>query len=141
MATVDVDNVHPLALSTKLYDPNTLALHEAMASGDHEEFHAVMSKEIKELKGKRMWNIVTRPSNKNVLPSTWVFHHKHYPDGRMHKYKAYFCMHGDKQLPGIDYYMPVAAWSMICLMSMLTVVYDLHTKQVDPSTHLRRCIC
>ena len=33
-----VDNVHMLALSTKLNDPDMLALHEAMASGDQEEF-------------------------------------------------------------------------------------------------------
>ena len=75
-----------------------------------------MTKEIAELEAWKMWNIVQRPANVNVLPGTWAFKRKRSPDGQIRKLKASFCVHGDKQLPGIDYFdtdAPVVAWSMI----------------------------
>ena len=129
-----VNGVHPLALSAKMNDPDTLTYHEAMACGDREEFVLAMRKEITELEARKTWNIVPRPANANVLPGTWAFKRKRYPDGRIRKHKARFCVRGDKQLPGIDYfdtYAPVVAWSTIRLMLTMTAVLDLHTKQVD----------
>jgi len=107
--------------------------HEAMACGDKNEFVIAMTKEIAELEAWKTWNIVQRPANINVLPGTWAFKRKRYP-GQIRKHKAHFCVHGDKQLPGIDYfdtYTPVVAWSMIRLMLTMTAVLDLHMKQVD----------
>ena len=129
-----VDAVHPLAFSAKMNDPDTLDYHHAMTSPDKEEFRLAMSKEIDELIQKDTWDIVERPANKNVLPSTWAFKRKRYPDGRIWKHKARFCVRGDKQLPGIDYfdtYAPVVSWSTVRLMLTLTAVLNLQTKQVD----------
>jgi hypothetical protein len=75
-----------------------------------------MTKEVKELEAQNTWNIVSRPAKANVLPGTWAFKRKRYPDGHIRKYKARFCVCGDKQLPGIDYfdtYAPVVSWSTI----------------------------
>jgi hypothetical protein len=44
------------------------------------------------------WDIVDRESWMNVLPSTWAFHCKRYPDGIIKKLKAMFCARGDQQL-------------------------------------------
>jgi hypothetical protein len=40
------------------------------------------------------WEYVPNPG-KNVLPSTWAFKIKRYPDGRVKKFKARFCARGD----------------------------------------------
>ena len=33
----------------------------------------------------------------NVIPSTWAFKVKRYPDGRFRKFKSRFCVRGDFQ--------------------------------------------
>ncbi len=40
----------------------------------------------------------------NVLPGTWVFKCKRYPDGLIKKFKAQFCAQGDKQIEGVDFF-------------------------------------
>jgi hypothetical protein len=70
----------------------------------------------------------------NVLPSTWAFKIKRYPDGLIKKFKARFCARGDKQIEGVDYfetYAPVVQWTTIRLMLMLEVLLDLKSKQGD----------
>ena len=56
----------------------------------------------------------------HVLPSTWAFRCKRFPDGTIKKLKARFCARGDRQLEGVDFfdtYAPVASWSTVRLMS------------------------
>ena len=40
----------------------------------------------------------------HVIPSTWAFKCKRYPDGYIKKFKERFCARGDKQLEGIDFF-------------------------------------
>ena len=85
---------------------------------------------------RKTWNIISRLVNTNVLPGTWSFKGKRYPDGCIRQYKDCYCVRGDRQLPGIDFfdtYAPVVAWSTIRLMLTLTAVLELTTKQVDYS--------
>ena len=52
----------------------------------------------------------------NVLPSTWAFKIKHFPEGSVKMFKAHFCAHGDRQKEGIDFFetwAPVVQWSAI----------------------------
>jgi hypothetical protein len=44
------------------------------------------------------WDILDRESWMNVLPSTWAFRSKLYPDGTINKLKARLCARGDQQL-------------------------------------------
>lgn len=76
------------------------------------------------------------PKGANILPAgTWVFHIKQrYPDGRQCKFKAQFCVRGDRQVKGVDYfekYSPVVSWSTVRMMLSLTVSQNLVTRQVD----------
>ncbi len=43
------------------------------------------------------WDYVWCTPDMNVLPSTWVFKIKRYPDGHVNKIKARFCTRGDRQ--------------------------------------------
>jgi hypothetical protein len=57
-----------------------------------------------------------------------------YPDGLITKLKTQFCVRGDKQLDGVDYFetfAPVVSWTTICLMLILSLILGLATQQVD----------
>ena len=52
------------------------------------------------------------------------------------KYKACFCIRGDHQKKGIDFfdtYAPVVSWPVIRLMLTLSIICNLKTRQVDYS--------
>ena len=44
------------------------------------------------------------PNNKRVLGGTWVFKRKRTPEGVITKHKARFCVRGDQQVQGVDYF-------------------------------------
>ena len=83
------------------------------------------------------WDIIPDievPEGVNILDSTWVFKRKRYPDGSVRKLKARWCVRGDQQIEGVDFfdtYAPVVAWSTTRLLLILSVVLGLATKQVD----------
>jgi len=109
--------------------------HEAMIAVDKTEFREAMEVEIAGLEAQHTWTVVPRTSaTKNILPSTWTFKRKRYPDGRIRKYKARFCVRGDKQIIGIDVfetYAPVVQWSSVRLCFILSTVLGLASRQVD----------
>ena len=70
----------------------------------------------------------------NVLPGTWAFKCKGFPDGAVRKLKARFCVRGDRQKKDVDYFKtfaPVINWNTVRLMLILSQVIGLATKQVD----------
>ncbi len=60
------------------------------------------------------WEYVKQMPDMNMLPSTWAFKIKRYPDGRVKKFKARFCARGDRQKEGIDYFDTVNNGGRIC---------------------------
>jgi hypothetical protein len=130
------ETIHPLFLkaqsaASKADNPRW---HEAMSGEFAEEFWEAMKTEIATLEGMESWEVVDRTNDMNVLPSTWAFKIKRYPDGLIKKFKARFCARGDKQIEGVDYfetYAPVVQWTTIRLMLMLEVLLDLKSKQGD----------
>ncbi len=95
-----------------------------------------MELEIATLKAINAWEVLeynpeTMPS---VIPLTWEFKCKRFPDGLIKKFKACFCAQGDMQLEGIDFfetYAPVVQWTTIRLMFILEVLLGLKSKQGD----------
>jgi hypothetical protein len=132
-----VDGLHPLSYVVKKYDEDTPNYQMAMSGTDKEGYLTAMEAEVKALEGQNTWQLIERqklPKGANVLPSTWVFKRKRYPDGRVRKLKACFCVRGDMQLEGVDYfdtYAPVVSWMAVRLMFTLSIVLNLATKQVD----------
>jgi hypothetical protein len=79
------------------------------------------------------WEYVPNPG-KNVLPSTWAFKIKRYPDGRVKKFKARFCARGDRQKEGIDYFemwVPVVQWSTVRIVMILAMKLKLISVQCN----------
>jgi Reverse transcriptase (RNA-dependent DNA polymerase) len=80
------------------------------------------------------WDIVDRESWMNVLPGTWAFKVKRFPNGDVKKLKARFCARGDKQIEGVDYFdtfAPVVSWTTVRLLLILSAILNLNTRQVD----------
>ena len=85
-------------------DPDNPGYHEAMKSPDADAFRAAMVLEVNALVSKGTWILIPRSSleGKNVIPGTWAFKRKLFPDGRLRKCNARFCVCGDMQLEGVD---------------------------------------
>jgi hypothetical protein len=130
-----VEWLHPLALAAKANSEDTPNWHEAMNGPNSEGFWEAMATEIRTLTEKMdAWEVVERESWMNVLPCTWAFRCKWFPDGLIKKLKARFCVRGDKQLEGIDYFetfAPVVSWTTVRLMLILSLILGLATRQVD----------
>mmetsp|Transcript_27707 Transcript_27707/g.81413 ORF Transcript_27707/g.81413 Transcript_27707/m.81413 type:complete len:191 (+) Transcript_27707:901-1473(+) len=78
--------------------------------------------------------IVPRRPDINVLGSTWALKCKRYPDGRVRKLNAWFCVRGDQQIAGVDFfdtYAPVVSWQAVRLLLILLVTQNMVIKQVD----------
>eukprot|EP00804_Cyclotella_cryptica_P019245 CCRYP_006143-RA/>CCRYP_006143-RA protein AED:0.10 eAED:0.10 QI:0/-1/0/1/-1/0/1/0/179 len=81
-----------------------------------------------------VWKVVDRLEGANVIDSTWAFRIKRFPDGLIKKFKARFCVHGDQQVHGIDFfetYARVVQWTTVQLMLILEVLLKLKSKQGD----------
>lgn len=138
-----MDTVHPMAcqfpaaMKAKGNNPDLPTWDQCMTGEDKEACEEAMVKELTELSEHGTWELTKRdalPEGARVLPSTWAFRIKRYPDGRFRKFKARFCVRGDRQIAGIDYdekYSPVVNWSTVRMMLSMAANYDLKTRQVD----------
>jgi len=131
-----LDAFHPLALAAKANADDTPNYHQAMNSPDSDGFLQAMHDELTALEGLDPWEEVPRSeaAGKAILDSLWTFKRKRYPDGSVRKLKARWCVRGDQQIEGIDFfdtYAPVVAWTTVHLLLTLSVSLGLATKQVD----------
>ena len=101
-----------------------------------------MVTEVKELIRQRTWKRIPRDNvtlekdgNKwQALKETWVFKLKHPPDGSPSNFKEGYCVRGDMQREGVEYfdtYAPVVQWSTIILLLTMVLSHELSAKQVD----------
>ena len=82
----------------------------------------------------KTWDLVPRTRNMRVLPSTWAFKIKRFPDGLVKKFKARFCARGDRQQHGINFWetwSPVVSWSTIRTIMILAAKEGLVSAQCD----------
>jgi hypothetical protein len=97
-----------------------------------EEYWEAACIEIETLENIDAWSVVDRTDDMNMLPSTWAFKCKCFPDGLIKKFKARLCVRGDRQIEGIDYfetYAPVVMWVPIRLLLILECLLGLVSKQ------------
>jgi hypothetical protein len=130
-----VEEWHPLALQVRANAEDNPSWDEAMNGPDQAGYWKAMEMELSTLEiDKNSWTVVDKEDWMNVLPSTWAFKCKRFPDGTVRKLKAIFCVRGDRQKEGVDYFdtfAPVVSWHTVRLMLVLSVILNLATKQVD----------
>ena len=130
----------------KKADPDTPNIREALSGPHREEFIEKMALEIQELEEHGTWSVIKRKDIKEVelpdgtkelpevIPSTWAFKIKRFPSGMFCKLKARFCARGDCQLnmdDPIDTYAPVASWTSIRMLTVMSLQKGWKTKQID----------
>jgi hypothetical protein len=129
-----LENFDPLALTTKANSSDNPNWHQAVNGPQADGYWEAMETELKTLTGKESWIVVERKNGMNVLPSTWAFKCKRYPDGSVRKLKTRFCVRGDRQKEGVDFfetYLPVVSWHTVRMLLILSMKLILCTKQVD----------
>jgi hypothetical protein len=130
-----LDWMSPMILGAKANAEDTPTWEQAMNGPDREGYIKACEKELDTLTDdKDAWDVVLREPWMNVLPSTRAFKCKRYPDGTIRKLKSRFCVRGDKQIEGVDFFdtfAPVVNWTTVRLMLILSIVLGLSTRQVD----------
>ena len=120
-----VDSFDPRVLSAKAskYNEDNPTWEMAMNGPFSAEYWKACETELKTLEDEmNVWTLVERTPDMNVLPSTWAFKLKRFPDLLPKKFKARFCVRGDRQIHGVDYFetwAPVVHWSTIRTVMIL----------------------
>ena len=96
-----------------------------MNGPDRDGYWEAAKTEIATSEKMEAWDVVERKDWMSVLPSTWAFRCKRYPNGLIRKLKARFCCRGDRQQHGVDYFetfAPVVLWETVRLMLALSII-------------------
>jgi hypothetical protein len=129
-----IEQMHPGLYSMKANSDDNPTWNQAMGGPDAEGYWQAAKLEYETLPKMGVWDIVERKDWMNILPSTWAFKCKRYPDGDVRKLKAQFCARGDCQIEGVDFfetYAPVVNWQTVRIMLFMSLLPQLSTKQVD----------
>ncbi len=132
----EIPDPHLLAAQAKAskYNEDNPSFDTATRGPFQAQFQQAMRMELHTLVNKfDCWDYVPNPGE-NVLPSTWAFKIKRYPDGCVKKFKARFCARGNRQTEGVDYFetwAPVVMWSTVCIVMVLAATLDLISVQCD----------
>ena len=123
----------PLVFKASNLDPDTLTFDEAMAdTANHQGWLEATANEISALEAKGTWEEVDiLQAESKILPRTWVFHHKHTPDGTVLKLKARYCICGDLQEGEFDTHAQVVSWSSIQVFLVLSIILKWHTCTIN----------
>ena len=120
--------------SQKGTEPDEPGLIEALSIPQYEQWTESMTEEITILIKRRTWDVIQKyevTDGVNIIPGTWAFKCKHFPDWSFQKFKAWFCVRGDimKELYDIpmNTYDPVLQWYMVMLMMFLNCIMGLNT--------------
>ena len=131
-----VTDVQPHILKAKAAtnDADNPTFTQAMNSPHQDRWYEAMSIEYRTLLDIHAWSLVKRLPGMKILPMTWAFKLKRYPDGLAKKFKARFCVRGDRQVEGIDFsetWAPVVQWTTVRSMMVLATNKGLCTAQAD----------
>ncbi len=118
-------------------DPDTFTYDEAMSDPNHvEAWIEAADKEIRTLEEMGTWEEVpVSEAQGHIVPTHWVFKIKRKPDGSFDKFKGRIVVRGDL-MKGYDFetHAPVAAWSTIRTILILSLAWGWHTCTCDFSS-------
>ena len=124
-----------LQAKTSKYDADNPSWADAFGGEFAGDFWKACEKELDTLQNDvQAWTYVKRTPEMKVLPSTWAFKIKRYPDGSVKKFKARFCVRGDRQEHGVNFWevwSPVVQWSTIRTVMILAAKEGWASSQCD----------
>ena len=132
--TDEVDVLDYRVLAAQALPADTYKWNDAMRGPYKKEFWESALSELKTLNSMDVWDVVDRQPWMHVLKSTWVFKIKRFPSGLIKKFKGRFVGCGYDQIQGIDVFetfAPVAKWTTIRLLLLLSIELNLKTVQAD----------
>lgn len=107
---------------------------QAVKSSESSEWIEAMNQELNSLDRNQTWQLVNRPSDKNVVGCKWVFKRKQDNQGNITEYKARLVAKGFSQVFGQDYdevYAPVARSASFRLLLNIAARRNLLVHQFD----------
>lgn len=110
---------------------------EAMDGEEKKEWLEAMQEEMDSMYRNKVWKLVKRPADKNIVSCKWVFRTKRKPNGDIERYRARLVARGFSQVEGIDYnetYAPVVDCTTIRLLLAYAAVEKLCLGQFDVKT-------
>ena len=109
----------------------------AMAGADSLKWKDAMSKEIDSMYKNKVWDLVEKPINRNLISSKWIFKKKIGADGEVSTYKARLVAQGYSQKEGVDYdeiFSPVVRFETVRTILALSSKYKFVLHQMDVSS-------
>ena len=138
MNSYEIDITDPRVYNAKFskggLDPESPTFHQALSGPDANKYIEAMKEEITNLKRMNTWVLVDREPHMKVLQGTWAFMLKRTPDGVAYRFRSRFCVHGDQQEYGVNYFetfAPVVQWSTIRLLLILILTNCWTTRVID----------
>jgi hypothetical protein len=101
------------------------------------EWMDAMIGEYQSIINNGVWEVVPRPTNKDVVSSKWIYKIKHGADESIEKHKVRFVARGFSQKEGIDYeetFAPVARYTSIKTIIALATKMKWKLHQMDVKT-------
>jgi hypothetical protein len=89
-----------MALLSDIIDAEPTCYEEAV---EKKLWKDAMIEECQSIMKNDVWDVVSRPKEKSILSSKWIYKMKHSTDGSIEKYKERFVAHLFSQKEGIDY--------------------------------------
>lgn len=127
----------PIAYAAKMGDDN-FHYHQAMKQEDKKEFQSAMHKEFQSHISKKNFKLILISKIKEgtkILDAVWSMKRKcDILTNAITKWKARLNVHGGQQEKGVNYeetYSPVAMWTSIRTLLVLSILNKWHTRQVD----------
>jgi hypothetical protein len=108
-------------LASSKYNEDNPFFDMAMKGPFQAKYWEAMQSELHTISTEfKCWTLVPRLPHMHVLPFTWAFKVKCYPDGSVKKFEArLICARGNQQLEGIDYF---ETWALVVQWSIIRVV-------------------
>lgn len=110
---------------------------DAMERPDKDKWLEAMEDELKSLVKNNVFEVVSRPANKNIVTNRWVLKIKRKPDGSIDRYRARLVARGFSQIFGVDFnetYAPVVNTSSVRLLFAYAAMQHLEIGQFDVKT-------
>ena len=123
------------SLLDDIAEPKTFkaACRDAHAS----QWEHAMNQEFNSLIKNDTWELVPRPTDKNIVGNRWVYKVKRASDGTVERFKARLVAKGYSQAAGIDYeevFSPVARFPTLRTLLAFANAHDLEIHHMDVTT-------